>query len=100
MAGAITGRMNLDAEEPVTELLELIPINFARHNELVPLKLTADGCLVAIADPLNTSALDDVKMLLKAGLVCPWNSVKEFPYILTARGQEVVGRLLEQADLR
>jgi len=43
---------------------------------------------------------EDVKMLLKAGLVCPWNSVKEFPYILTARGQEVVGRLLEQADLR
>ena len=43
----------------------------------------------------------DVKRLLKAGLVCPWNSVvKAFPYKLTAKGHEVVERLLEQADLR
>jgi len=41
---------------------------------------------------------EDVKMLLKAGLVCQWNH-KAFPYILSARGQEVVERLLEQAAI-
>jgi general secretion pathway protein E len=46
------------------DLLKKIPINFAKKNELIPLKKEGDGVEIAIADPINISALDDLRILL------------------------------------
>lgn len=45
------------------ELLKLIPVNICRQYQIVPLALLADTITLAMADPLNILALDDVKAL-------------------------------------
>ena len=57
------GRIQADEVDP--ELLKKIPINFAKQSRLLPLKLESDGTItLAIADPLETSAVDYAQLLL------------------------------------
>jgi general secretion pathway protein E len=46
------------------ELVGRIPINFAKQQLVLPLSQNGDEVVVAVADPLNTFALDDVRVLL------------------------------------
>ena len=46
------------------DLVQKIPINFAKRNELLPLRKEGDELEVAIADPINIYALDDLRILL------------------------------------
>jgi general secretion pathway protein E len=60
-------QMRLAPEEISPELVKLVPINFAKQARLMPLRIEADGdahALVALADPLDSSALDSVRLLL------------------------------------
>jgi general secretion pathway protein E len=60
-------QMRLAPEEISPELVKLVPINFAKQAKLMPLRIEADGdahALVALADPLDSSALDSVRLLL------------------------------------
>jgi len=50
-------------DEIPNELLELVPINFARQHKLVPLSLRDDVLRVAVANPLDLSPLDDLRAL-------------------------------------
>jgi general secretion pathway protein E len=50
--------------EPDQELLRRVPVQFAKNNVLMPISVEDETCIVAISDPLNTNALDDLKMLL------------------------------------
>lgn len=45
------------------ELLKLIPVNICKQYQIIPLALLADTITLAMADPLNILALDDVKAL-------------------------------------
>jgi general secretion pathway protein E len=47
------------------EILRNVPINFCKRHTLVTLKQEGETVLVAVADPLNLSALDDLQLLLK-----------------------------------
>lgn len=48
------------------DLLEPLPINYAKKNELLPLRREGDEVVVAIADPTNFAALDDLRVLYHA----------------------------------
>ncbi len=47
------------------DLLTELPINFAKKNELLPLRREGDAIVVAIADPTNFAALDDLRVLYR-----------------------------------
>ena len=45
------------------ELIDSLPINYAKDNEVLPLKKEADILTVAMADPTNFNAVDDLRLL-------------------------------------
>jgi general secretion pathway protein E len=47
------------------ELLKMVPINFAKQTRILPLGLDGDLVALAIADPLDTTALDHARLLLQ-----------------------------------
>jgi len=47
------------------DILRNVPINFCKRHTLVTLREDADTVLVAVTDPLNLAALDDLQLLLK-----------------------------------
>jgi general secretion pathway protein E len=48
------------------ELARLVPINFGKQARLLPLRREAGGVVVAVADPLDTAALDHTRMLVRS----------------------------------
>src|SRR5438094_10142701 len=64
-------QMRLAPEEISPELVKLVPINFAKQAKLMPLRIEAGSdahALVALAGPLDSSALDSVRLLLGASV--------------------------------
>ncbi|HKC60712.1 MAG TPA: type II secretion system ATPase GspE [Myxococcales bacterium] len=64
-------QMRLAPDEISPELVKLVPINFAKQAKLMPLRVETDGdarAMVAVADPLDSSALDSVRLLLGASI--------------------------------
>lgn len=55
------GRIDADAIDP--ELVDDLPINFAKENEVLPLLRESGTLKVAMADPSNFQALDDLRLL-------------------------------------
>src|SRR3989338_6338987 len=47
-------------------LIDKIPINYARENEVIPIVREANRVVVAIANPLNQTVLDDLRIILKS----------------------------------
>ncbi len=45
------------------EVLKLVPENFSRKRELIPVKKTNNTLVVAIADPMNIFAIDDLRAI-------------------------------------
>lgn len=59
----------IDPRAVADELINSVPINFAKQYKLLPLHRTDDGAvLVACADPLAIGALDDLSVLVGAPL--------------------------------
>jgi general secretion pathway protein E len=55
----------VEGDDAAAALAKRVPINFAKTAKLLPLATTADGATrVAVADPLDTAALDNLAMLL------------------------------------
>lgn len=54
----------LRTDEVPLDLVRKVPINFAKRNELLPFKKEGDELQVAIADPININALDDLRILM------------------------------------
>src|SRR5947209_14657464 len=57
-------QMRVATEEVSQELISKVPINFAKQARLLPLRIEGDLVVAAIADPLDTGAMDSVRMLL------------------------------------
>ena len=53
----------IDIEAVAAELTTNLPINYAKQNEVLPLRKEHGSVIVAIADPTNFYALDDLRML-------------------------------------
>ncbi len=54
----------IDSASVNSELVSTVPINFAKQHMVMPLRADADEVIVAVADPLNTFALDELRVLL------------------------------------
>lgn len=55
----------INPESIAAELVERVPITFARQHQLLPLSLDADGLKVAVARPFDLAALDDLRALFQ-----------------------------------
>ncbi len=53
----------IDVDAVPSELITPLPINYAKQNEVIPLRQDDNDIVVAIADPTNFYALDDLRML-------------------------------------
>lgn len=53
----------IDVETIDLALIDNLPINFAKENEVLPLKKEAELLTVAMADPTNFNAVDDLRLL-------------------------------------
>jgi general secretion pathway protein E len=66
---------HLEVAQVEHEWIKKVPIHFARRYRVLPLKMEEGAILVAITDPLETTALDDLRLLLgmpvKAVLTSP-----------------------------
>jgi general secretion pathway protein E len=56
----------LEPEKVSPELIKKVPIRFAKQHRVLPVGPVDGGILVAIADPLDTVALDDLRAVLGA----------------------------------
>jgi general secretion pathway protein E len=68
----------LGAEEISQDLIGKVPINFAKQTRLMPLRMEHGGVVVAMADPLDTGAVDSLRLLLGAAvspLLVPTQSI-------------------------
>ena len=55
----------LEVESISSDLVQSIPISYAKQNEVLPLRRENGSIVVAISDPTNFFSLDDLCMLLK-----------------------------------
>lgn len=55
----------INVETIPQELLDTLPINYAKRNEVLPLRREHHNIIVAISDPTNFSALDELRLLYK-----------------------------------
>ena len=56
----------IDVESIAPDLIANLPINYAKQNEILPLRKDKNTVVVAIADPTNFYALDDLRMLFSS----------------------------------
>lgn len=59
---------DLNANEIDPGLIMKIPINYAKENQILPIKKEANQVLVATANPLDQTVLDDLRIILNASV--------------------------------
>jgi len=55
---------SIDRKKVPTDMLTLVPIAFARQHRTIPVDQAGEFVVVAVADPLDETAIDDVRTLL------------------------------------
>ncbi len=55
--------VDLAKEPPTPDALEIVPSEFAMRHRLIPLRRNDDSLVVAMADPLDIHAIDDLNLL-------------------------------------
>ena len=77
-----------DRIDPI--LVDKIPINYAKENEVIPITREGDRVIVATANPLEQSVLDDLRIILKAQIQ---------PVIASAlKIQDAINRVYEKKE--
>src|SRR5216110_3425419 len=61
-------QMRVAPDEISQDLIGKVPINFAKQARLMPLRMEDDHVVVAVADPMDTGALDSLRLLLGASV--------------------------------
>ncbi len=56
-------RENIGQDEVEEELIERVPIGFAKTHGLLPIKRNGNAIVVAVSDPFDTDPLDDLRLL-------------------------------------
>ena len=90
----------IDVDAIPAELVTNLPINYAKQNEVLPLRKEEDALVVAIADPTNFYALDDLRMLfgceVKPTIASSYEIVNAINAVynkVSGAGEEVVSEL-------
>jgi general secretion pathway protein E len=86
----VTFASNLKPEEVDPELCSKVPINFAKAHRLLPVRRAGSSVLLAMADPLDVTAIDDVRRALACDvepLLVPSDRVIEAINKVYARAQ-------------
>ena len=55
----------IPADDIPEELVDMVPINFARQHHVLPFSKKGNTILVAVANPLDTNPTDDLRILLR-----------------------------------
>jgi len=93
--------VDLTGFEPIPALLHLVPAGTARLNEVIPLTASGNVLTVALCNPLDTQALEDLRFTLNREIVqvvAPFHQVREL--IRTHYGSEETSmeEILQQLD--
>ena len=96
-------RIEVEAIDPA--LVEHLPINYAKDNEVLPLKKEDGSIIIAMADPSNFNALDDLRLLFNsdvkpviAGSYEIVNAINAVYNRTTDKGEQVMSELDEQME--
>ncbi|MEW6237589.1 MAG: ATPase, T2SS/T4P/T4SS family [Candidatus Omnitrophota bacterium] len=81
------------------EILSQVPIRFVHRYNILPVERKGDTLRIAIADPLNFHALDDLRLLLKCNiepLLAPSEDIRAAIKTYYGIGADTVDGLLEE----
>ena len=67
----------IEPEKIPPELIRLVPIRFAKQHKVLPVGHVDGGILVAVADPLDSAALDDLRAILGPNASLPEESSRQ-----------------------
>jgi len=56
---------DIDPDQIPGDLIAAVPINFAKRNEILPLRKEEGMIVVAMSDPVNHAAIDDLKLIFE-----------------------------------
>jgi general secretion pathway protein E len=73
-------QVRLGNDEISQDLVSKVPINFAKQARLLPMRHDENGVVVAMADPLDTGAMDSLRVLLGASInpvIVPTQSIMD-----------------------
>ena len=90
--------MSLRGVEVDAKLLERVPAKFASQYTLLPVGLQDGGLRVAVADPFDVRALDELKLLLGCEITPVWAAAREIQDAIQRHygvGASAVQRLLD-----
>ncbi len=76
------------------ELVQKVPVHMARRYHLIPLRQEDNEVIVAMADPLDRFAIDDVRMVLNADVRPVLSSIEEIDGLI----QQHYGRQLNSIE--
>ena len=96
-------RIEVESIDPL--LVEHLPINYAKDNEVLPLRKENGALVIAMADPTNFYALDDLRLLYNcdvkpviAGSYEIVNAINAVYNKTTDKGEQVMSELDEQME--
>lgn len=96
----------IDIESIAPDLVGNIPINYAKQNEVLPLRKENGAIVVAIADPTNFYALDDLRMIFGCEIKPVISSSYEIVNAINAvynktstSGEDMVNELTETEEI-
>jgi general secretion pathway protein E len=84
----------IDIESIANDLITALPINYAKNNELLPMRKEEGQLVVAIADPTNSAALDDLRLLYG----CPVKPVIAASYDIVNAVNGIYNRSSDKGD--
>lgn len=94
-------QMRLGSEELSPELTAKVPINFAKQARVLPVRLDGEGVLVAMADPLDTGAVDSMRLLLGASispLLVPTQAILDCINLVYDRAKNETEQLVDDLE--
>ncbi|MBN1282434.1 MAG: type II secretion system ATPase GspE [Proteobacteria bacterium] len=96
----------IEIESIPPDLIANLPINYAKQNEILPLRKEAGSLVVAIADPTNFYALDDLRMFygmeIRPVIASSYEIVNAINAVYnraTGGGEEAIGELEEGGEI-
>lgn len=93
--------INLSKYKIDPQVVRLLPEHFARHYLLIPVSRIGDHLTIAISDPMNIFAIDDIKTLTRLDVdmvIATENDIKEAieTYYGSREQQEIISEILTE----
>jgi len=92
----------IEADQVPADLVRQVPIRFAKQHRVLPVRRVDGGVLVALADPLDSTALDDLRAVLGVeplpALADPDRILEVINQVYDREASELGSKEEEQAD--